>query len=223
MTKHWTYLPCKVDDPLREPEKSSNFIGMERTRWAHNPKVVSSSLAGQNMSIMMKYVIFNFLLYVSCNNSTSSTGNINLDLQENGGQVLNSPCAEDSLKQNSFIWYPSVDPKGGIILKRGNKLSAVKNVDSAITLVAEKFKIKLKKIKTEGDTIFLEIVNTNYFTQQMGSTGSSEFMLSCIYTLTDHFGFNYVNFSFEEGDHGGQPGTRDRNHHHVESPTNICP
>ena len=175
---------------------------------------------------MIKYLIFNLHLCTSCNSVISEASNVdNLSDTSTGvSKVTDDSCADDSLKQNSFIWYSSFDShKAGIIMKRGDKLGSIKSADSAMVLVGKIYKIQLEKIKTKGDTIFVKIVNTNYFTQRMGSTGSSEFILSCIYTLTDHFGFNYVNFLFEEGDHGGQPGTRDKNHHFVEKPEAICP
>ena len=68
---------------------------------------------------------------------------------------------------------------------------------------------QLKWIKTEGDTIFVKVLNDNYLTQRMGSAGAGEFMKQAVLTLTEMEEIKYVDFNFEEGDHAA-PGKYDR-------------
>ncbi|MEO7924316.1 MAG: hypothetical protein ABIR30_11620 [Chitinophagaceae bacterium] len=70
-------------------------------------------------------------------------------------------------------------------------------------------KISLVFVKTSGDTVYLQIPDATYLTQQMGSTGPRLFLSGLVYTLSSLPGINYVNLDMEEGDHAG-PGTYSR-------------
>ena len=69
--------------------------------------------------------------------------------------------------------------------------------------------IKLVLSKTSNDTVYINIPEPTYLTQQMGSTGPTMYLASVIYNLTEVQGFRYVTLDFEEGDHAG-PGTYNR-------------
>lgn len=55
--------------------------------------------------------------------------------------------------------------------------------------------------KTSGDTVFLEIPESAVLTQQMGTAGAKQFLVSTTYSFTELSGVHYVAFDFEEGDH----------------------
>lgn len=59
--------------------------------------------------------------------------------------------------------------------------------------------LKLKKIS--HDTIFVEIPDSKVFTQQMGSTGSYNYMATTVYNLTELENVKFVKFEFKGGDH----------------------
>jgi hypothetical protein len=59
------------------------------------------------------------------------------------------------------------------------------------------------------DTVFLFIDNSNYLTQQMGTTGADEYLAKLTFTVTELESINFVNLNFEEGDHA-VPGTYQR-------------
>ena len=69
--------------------------------------------------------------------------------------------------------------------------------------------VQLVIVKTSGDTLFLKIPQSTYFTQQMGSSGPTTYFAEAVYNLTEIPGIHYVSFDFEEGDHA-QPGTFNR-------------
>jgi len=69
--------------------------------------------------------------------------------------------------------------------------------------------IKLDLVKISGDTIYLQITDAAYLTQQMGSAGPTTYIAGLVYNLTEIPGISYVNLDFEEGDHA-QPGTYNR-------------
>ncbi len=69
--------------------------------------------------------------------------------------------------------------------------------------------IKAVLLKTSGDTMYLNIPEATYLTQQMGSTGPILYFADAVYNLTEVPGIKYVNFDFEEGDHAS-PGILNR-------------
>lgn len=84
------------------------------------------------------------------------------------------------------------------------------NVENVISyLNTANPKIKLSFLKSAGDTIFLEIEDASFLTQQMGSTGPEMYLAEVIYNCTELPGIHFVNLDFEEGDHA-QPGTYKR-------------
>ncbi len=64
---------------------------------------------------------------------------------------------------------------------------------------------KLKLITIAGSVVSIEVINSEYLTQRMGSTGADAFLAVTTFTLTEFEGVNSVRFIFEEGDHA-QPG-----------------
>jgi hypothetical protein len=65
---------------------------------------------------------------------------------------------------------------------------------------------KLKLIKISSDTAYLEVINSYYLTQSMGSAGAEEYITKSGISLLEIDGINYVDFNFEMGDHA-YPGT----------------
>ena len=69
--------------------------------------------------------------------------------------------------------------------------------------------VQVKYIRTSHDTVYVSIPDSHVLTQQMGSTGALEFMVSTTFTFTELKGIQFVSFDFEEGDHAA-PGVYDR-------------
>lgn len=61
--------------------------------------------------------------------------------------------------------------------------------------------VQIKYIETFGDTVYLEIPESTVLTQQMGTAGAQQFMVSTTYSFTELPNVRYVVFGFEEGDH----------------------
>lgn len=70
-------------------------------------------------------------------------------------------------------------------------------------------KVQIKYLKTSKDTIFIAIPDSEVLTQQMGTTGADEFMISTTYSFTELNGIEYVSYQFEPGDHAN-PGVYSR-------------
>lgn len=64
-------------------------------------------------------------------------------------------------------------------------------------------------MKVEHGAAFVQIINAEYLTQRMGSSGAQDYLASVTYTLTENKQIKKVNFFFEEGDQavpGSMPG-----------------
>jgi hypothetical protein len=70
-------------------------------------------------------------------------------------------------------------------------------------------KVQIQYLRTSHDTVFITIPYSEVLTQQMGSTGAEEFMVSTTYSFTELKGIKYVAYDFELGDHAS-PGIYQR-------------
>lgn len=76
------------------------------------------------------------------------------------------------------------------------------NADSIITwLNSTHPNVQLQKMELKHDTIVLEIPDSEYLTQRMGSTGPQEYLSKVVLNLTAVAGIRFVQLEFEEGDH----------------------
>ncbi|MBN8702178.1 MAG: hypothetical protein J0M08_03880 [Bacteroidetes bacterium] len=71
-------------------------------------------------------------------------------------------------------------------------------------------KVQVKYLRTSHDTVFIKIPNSTVLTQQMGTTGADQFMVSTTYSFTELKGIKFVAYDFEFGDHAN-PGVYNRN------------
>lgn len=60
--------------------------------------------------------------------------------------------------------------------------------------------VQIEIEKTDGDTIFLKIPDSEVLTQQMGTSGSESFLITTTFSFTELVQINYVSFEFEAGD-----------------------
>ena len=65
---------------------------------------------------------------------------------------------------------------------------------------------KLKLVKISADTVYLTVINDWTLTQSMGTTGAEDYIVKSGVSLLEIDGINYVDFSFDMGDHA-YPGT----------------
>lgn len=128
-------------------------------------------------------------------------------------------------KSEDYIWFVSFE-NGDSVLVRGKKIDKIKNdIKKMISALnkseknPESFrtpeneeqddppKLKLKNIA--GNTVSVEVINGEYLTQRMGTSGADEFLAEATFTLTEHDNIKSVNFIFYGGDHA-QPGLYSR-------------
>lgn len=102
-------------------------------------------------------------------------------------------------------------PYLGIFNKDSERLEAEKNADfdqalltvDALThaLRANYPEIKLEVDRVSNDTLFVQIADASYLTQQMGSSGAQTYIMEATYAYTELPDIEVVHFNFAEGDH----------------------
>jgi hypothetical protein len=127
----------------------------------------------------------------------------------------------------SYAWHVESDPGSGTdMLVRGRKINEVKNDVNTLIMALNKYgegseanrtrpdgskdeypKITLRKI--EQQTAHIEIVNDQFLTENMGSSGAQDYLAVVTYTLTENTRIKAVNFIFQAGEHA-MPGRYSR-------------
>jgi hypothetical protein len=125
---------------------------------------------------------------------------------------------ENYYKNKEYTWYVASGADDGNLLIRGAKIDKIKNDLNKLTYALNKSKkdpetfrtpenkeptdppkLKIKGIKE--NVVNVEVINGEYLTQRMGSSGADEFMAAATFTLTEYDHIKSVNFIFEAGDH----------------------
>jgi len=163
----------------------------------------------------MKIKIPLFTLFIFLIVACSSDFDTNETMEKNN-QPNTTP--QEEVKVENKIWYAQ-DTETGFEMKRSDYLDDIeKTPEVLIPLINESIRNNsrlhlvpsVELIKVEDDTIYITIINDFIFTEQMGSTGSSQFMDVITYTLTEIEAIEYVDFEFQEGSHA-VPGKYSRN------------
>lgn len=61
--------------------------------------------------------------------------------------------------------------------------------------------IKPEITRVSNDTVYIQIADAGYLTQQMGSSGAAMYLLEATYAYTELPAIQVVHFGFQEGDH----------------------
>lgn len=168
----------------------------------------------------MKTLIACFIIPILL--SCSTTGNKIVELtNSNNSDTLGGSIALDTLKKTkinceltnkSAVYIVDINKEGKEFLVKGDSLDLIKhNISSIISSLNSKFQVKIQKVKTASDTLFVRIINSTVFTQQIGDTGADWYLASMVYSLTEGGEIKFVNVLFDEGDHGGVSGLKSRN------------
>lgn len=124
-------------------------------------------------------------------------------------------------------WYVEYDPGSGKdLLVRGSKIRSIRDDINKVILALNKttFESESSSGRGEGGQLEpprirlqsvaegiarVEIINAEYLTQRMGTTGAQNYLAAATYSLTETPGVRGVDFIFQEGDHAA-PGVYTR-------------
>jgi len=96
-------------------------------------------------------------------------------------------------------------------LKRGKMLDSIsRSLDELVKILNMRpSKCKIDYVNITGDTLGIKILDDEYLTEQMGTSGADSYMAETIYTLTENDLFHFVRFEMDYGSHAS-PGVFSR-------------
>lgn len=162
-----------------------------------------------------KILLFAIILFtIGCSSGTNETEEV-----IEGTEVVDTPGLSGmeepalSVTTKPSLWtveYEDQTKSEKLKKPEDLKISSLSATDLVNALNENFADVQLKLNKISHDTIFVEIPDSEKFTQQMGSTGSYNYLASAVFNLTELDHIKYVKFDFKEGDHAA-PGvfTRD--------------
>ena len=148
-------------------------------------------------------IFFSFLLLAfifSCSNSANDKAvNDSARIQELPADSNEADIVELG-KEDFYVWEVDNDKK---IIKRNPLITdQYLNADTLIIGLNEMFpKVKLEKLKQSNDTLYTQIKDATFLTEQMGSSGAEFYIAQAILNLTSVKGVKYVSIDFEMGSH----------------------
>lgn len=119
----------------------------------------------------------------------------------------------DSVNISDFYWHLDFDTiLNKEYLIRGIMLDSISQSPNELIdiLNRRKPKCKIEYLDIIGDTIKIRILDDEYLTEQMGTSGADCFMGETIFTLTENNLIKFVRIEMEYGSHAG-PGIYSRN------------
>lgn len=145
-------------------------------------------------------ILFSLLLFLfSCTNSADNK-NTPDTANESDADTAETGSTAPADKNQFYIWNVDSDQK----TKTENPQLRPEyySVDTLIMGLNEKYpNILLQKKSIGHDTLYTEIKDAKYLTEQLGSAGSEQYIAQAVVNLTAVKGVNYVRIDFEEGSH----------------------
>lgn len=111
-----------------------------------------------------------------------------------------------------YYWSAAFDSiRNREYLKKGRLLDSITPTVSFLieTLNKRPVECSIEYIGQRNDTLDIRIINDEFLTERMGSTGAFCILGETVYTLTENDSVNYVHMDMNEGSHAG-PGTYQR-------------
>ena len=150
---------------------------------------------------MRVFLFFLFLLFVvSCNNKASNPS------ENDSTRIRQIPVdssdvsIEELTREEFYVW--KVDSEAKTLRKNPKLADATLGIDTLIAGLNELYpKIKLEKVRQSNDTLYTQIKEASYLTEQMGSAGSEQYIAQAVLNLTSAKGVKFVRIDFEFGSH----------------------
>ena len=159
---------------------------------------------------MKTYYILLLFLILSCTNTKEKKESIKA--LDKTVKTEKDHEKMDSFRSEKALWEYTFDNDiNDFKIKKARAFNAdTLNAEKIEAIINQNWpKVQIKYIKTINDTILIKIPNSTVLTQQMGTTGAEQFLISTTFSFTELKGINYVWYDFEMGDHAS-PGVYDR-------------
>ena len=159
----------------------------------------------------IKPFLFAIILFaLGCNSGTNETDKMTVE-----EEVVDTPAISETegsplaVTTKPTLWSVEYEDKTNTdkLKKPADIQISSLSATDLINVLNENYPdVHLEFNKISHDTIFVKIPDSEKLTQQMGSTGSYNYMAATVFNLTELDKIKYVKIDFKEGDHGS-PGT----------------
>lgn len=152
----------------------------------------------------MKYLFLTttMALMLSCSNNVNDSSDSD-PTSLTSAELRPSELTEQEQKRKReqyFIWEVDADKK--TITKNPQLQPEFFNVDILIAGLNEMYpEITLEKVRITHDTLYMQIRDAAYLTNQMGSFGAEQYIAQAVINLTSVEGVRYVRIDFPLGSH----------------------
>lgn len=135
---------------------------------------------------------------VSCNaNKEEANKSLSIETIEDGATV--EPTLQYNPESKLYVWKANFDYTK---VQNPTFQQAILNTDSLIKGLNERYeKVFLQKDRISGDTLNTFIDDSQYLSNQMGSTGAELYIADVVLNLAEVPGVKYVAIKMEEGSH----------------------
>jgi len=128
---------------------------------------------------------------------------------------------------SNYVWRVETDPVSNAgTLVRGSKINGIRNDVNKLIVALNKYVEVVEATRSRGDGVTIDfprivlqkveppithitIMNDQYLTQNMGSSGAQDYLAMVTYTLTETPGVRSIDFMFQAGEHA-MPGVYSR-------------
>ena len=150
-------------------------------------------------------------LFSSCGNNSNDVKTADIDssgITDTTYTVIANPGSSYEVVdlKGYYVWDVNVEKK---TLKKNPEIVTA-DIDSIISGLNNQYEnILLERVALKKDTLHLKISNSEYLTNQMGSSGPNQYIAQAVINLVSVPGVKYVHIDFTEGSHAA-PGTWSR-------------
>ena len=140
------------------------------------------------------------LLIISCGSNSSAPEPATQPSQDTDTVIITPPIVEALPDSSLYVWQVDFEKK----TKKKNPWFKREwlHVDTLIKGLNKLYpEIKLEKIKISGDTLYTVVKNSQYLSEQIGSTGAEAWIAETVINLTAAKGVKYVSIDFDAGTH----------------------
>ena len=144
-------------------------------------------------------------LFSSCGNNSSDEKKTTVDssrIADTTYTAIADPGKSYEIVNTKGYYVWEVDIKKKTLRKNPALSPAAIDADSVISGLNRQYDdILLEKVNIRHDSIALKITNSDYLTNQMGSSGAAQYIAQAVINLTAVPGIKYVLIAFKEGEH----------------------
>lgn len=166
-------------------------------------------------SLFLLLFLCSTLLFISCGTSDDNTPEQENVVYDSVTDPIDSSASTDSMGtvvNKSYLW--KVESQGDqqqekLTEPRDSILHSFTPNQLVETLNASYPDVQIKFLQISHDTMYVSIPKSNALTDEMGSTGSYNYLATAVFNLTELKNISFVHFDFKAGDHGS-PGTYSR-------------